>query len=102
MKNIVAVTFILLSLVFSSCTDAPKKGNLFVDGKFTNCKDDTLYFVDVSQSTMKILDSAIATDEGSFEFHVNIPYEGFFNIDVGKNTHQFATIIAGPGDTVHL
>ncbi|MBI3511530.1 MAG: TlpA family protein disulfide reductase [Bacteroidetes bacterium] len=102
MKKNSAPVFVFFLFLIASCSEEQKKGNLFVNGNFSNCKNDTLYFVDVSQSEMKVIDSVVTDDQGAFEFHITVPYEGFFNIDVGKNTHQFATVVAGPGDSVHL
>ncbi|HTL83516.1 MAG TPA: TlpA disulfide reductase family protein, partial [Bacteroidia bacterium] len=92
---------ILFSLFLFSC-EKPKTGNLHIEGKFSNCSGDTLYLVDISHREMTVIDSCVADENGSFNFITTIQYEGFFNIDVGKNSQQFATIIAGPGDSVTL
>lgn len=94
---------IIISAFLFSCKGGPvKQGNLHISGTFSNCKGDTLYLVDISHREMAILDSCVAGDDGSFSFVNTISYEGFFNIDVGKNSQQFATVIAGPGDTIQL
>jgi thiol-disulfide isomerase/thioredoxin len=102
MKNIAYLLLPLLVLAssFSGCDDNKKKGNgnAEVHGKFANSAGDTLFLVDVSQSTFKVLDSVIAGENGEFDFYPLITYKGFYNVQVGKTSQQFATLIIGPGD----
>lgn len=87
----------------SSCSE-PKKGggNALITGKFSNSKGDTLFLTDVSQANFEIIDSVIAGEDGSFEFHPLVTYTGFYNISVGKMGEQFATIILSAGDTLNV
>lgn len=88
----------------SSCDNETKKGggNAMISGKFENSKGDTLFLTDVSQSTFEVIDSVIAGEDGSFEFHPLITHTGFYNISIGKFGQQFATVILSASDTVSV
>ncbi len=96
--------FFFLSLVacfLFSCNEAKRSGgNAMISGKLSNSKNDTLFLVDVSKAEFKVIDSVITSEDGSFDFHPNIIYKGFYNIDVGKSGAQFATLILEAGDTI--
>jgi thiol-disulfide isomerase/thioredoxin len=88
---------------FSSCGGENKKsGNTFISGKLSNCKGDTLYIVDVNKPEFTVMDSTIANEDGTFEFHTNIAMKGFYNLNVGKASQQFAVMIIEPGDSIKL
>lgn len=109
MKNktqIARIAFFAL-VVFSivSCGSNGKAsggGNSMISGKLSNSKGDTLFLVDVSKSEFKVIDSVVTGEDGSFEFHPNLIYKGFYNIDVGKSSQQFATLILEPNDTINF
>lgn len=101
-QKIFSLLFLVPVLLFSSCGEKEKKGNVFISGKLSNSKSDTLYIVDVNKSEFTVLDSTISGEDGSFEFHSTIPFKGFYNIDVGKGSQQFAVMILEPGDSVKL
>jgi thiol-disulfide isomerase/thioredoxin len=90
---------IVVSL-FSSCGEKEKTGNTTIYGKLSSSKNDTLYLVDVNKSEFAVLDSAITGEDGSFTFNSNIPFKGFYNVNVGKKKDQFAVLILEPGDSV--
>ncbi|HET6992753.1 MAG TPA: TlpA disulfide reductase family protein, partial [Bacteroidia bacterium] len=97
--------FLLLLLpvaFFSSCGENVKKGNTFVSGQLSNCKGDTLYIVDVNKPEFTVIDSTIANADGTFEFHTDIAVKGFYNLNVGKASQQFAVMIIEPGDSIKL
>ncbi len=90
------------SVFFSSCGEKEKKGNVFISGKLSNSKGDTLFIVDVNKSEFTVIDSTIAGEDGSFQFHTTIPFKGYYNLDVGKGSQNFAVMIIEPGDSVKL
>jgi thiol-disulfide isomerase/thioredoxin len=93
---------IIAAAVFYIKPNKKKKtgGNVLITGKLSNSKGDTLFLVDVSKSEFKVLDSVITGDDGSFDFHPTLLYKGFYNIDVGKSSQQFAVLIVEPGDSL--
>lgn len=96
-----ALIFPALLLVSCDDTDARTGGNSMIKGKLTNCAGDTLYLLDVTKSPpFPVIDSVIAGEDGSFDFHPTITYKGFYNIRVGQSETQFATLIVSPGDTI--
>lgn len=90
------------ALLFTACGSEEKKGNATVYGKLENTAGDTLYLMNVSQMEPIKMDSCIVAEDGSFEFHPTLEFKGFYNIEVGKTTGQFATIILEPKDSVHF
>lgn len=92
---------LLFVLALASCGGSKNTtGNVTISGTLSNSKNDTLYLVDINKSEFKVLDSTITGADGSFEFHSNIAFKGFFNINVGKGSQQFATLILEPGDKI--
>ncbi len=89
-------------LLLTSCSEKVKDGNTFIHGKLSNSKNDTLFLVDVNKSEFTVLDSTITTEDGSFEFHSNLPFKGFYNLNVGHAKDQFAVMILQPGDSVNF
>lgn len=98
------LALLALPLFMQSSCNEPKKGggNALITGKFSNSKGDTLFLTDVSQANFEIIDSVVAGEDGSFEFHPLVTYTGFYNISVGKMGEQFATIILSAGDTLNV
>lgn len=94
------------AFLLTTCGGDSKKvaegSNLTVNGQFTNCSGDTLFFVNVSEEPFVTLDSTIADGEGKFELHGKADHKGFFNVVIGRASQQFATVIIGPGETITL
>lgn len=91
------------ALLFASCgTEEKTGGNTVVYGKLENTAGDTLYLINVSQIDPIVLDSCVVAEDGSFEFRPTLEFKGFYNIEVGKNPEQFATIILEPNDSVNF
>lgn len=100
MKNILTVAA-AGTLLFTACGDAARTGgNTIVSGHMDNSSGDTLYLVNVSQRDFVVVDSCVTGEDGSFEFRPTLEYKGFYNIEVGKDPEQFATIILEPEDSV--
>jgi len=103
MKKITLLFSVVTGSLFflSSCGgEDAKKGNTTVYGKLSNSKSDTLYLVDVNKSEFTVLDSTITGEDGSFTFHSNLSFKGFYNINIGKAKDKFAVMILEPGDSV--
>lgn len=96
--------YILPALVlFASCGPEKKTGgNTIVTGTMEKSSGDTIYLVNVSQIDPVYLDSCVLGDDGSFEFRATLEYKGFYNIEVGRDAAQFATIILEPNDSVNF
>lgn len=93
---------LLPALLLSSCGDETERtgGNTLIKGQFSNCNGDTLYLLDVTKADFNVIDSTIADDEGTFEFHSTISYKGFYQVNVGNSKEQFVTLIIAPNDTI--
>ncbi|MGL5891459.1 MAG: redoxin domain-containing protein [Bacteroidia bacterium] len=106
MKIIAGISFIAAAVLFASCGGSsrskPSDSNLTVKGQFANCSGDTLYFVNVSSQIFVTLDSVVADAEGRFELYGKTEHKGFYNIVVGRDAQQYATVILAPGDAVTL
>ncbi|HEU4716781.1 MAG TPA: TlpA disulfide reductase family protein [Bacteroidia bacterium] len=102
MKRIVFSGLTATLLIFSFACKQRPKGNALITGQFTNCRNDTIYLVDVSKSNFEVIDSVITGDDGSFELHPLFLYKGFYNLTVGKGSSQFATVILDAGDTISI
>ncbi len=106
MKLIAGISFIAASVLFAACGNGsrskPSDSNITVKGQFSNCSGDTLYFVNVSSQIFVTLDSVVADEEGRFEMYGKTEHKGFFNVVVGREAQQYATVILAPGDAVTL
>lgn len=90
-------------VLFTSCGPEKKSGgNTVVTGKMENSAGDTIYLVNVSQIDPVYLDSCVLEADGSFEFRATLEFKGFYNIEVGRQASQFATIILEPNDSVNF
>lgn len=105
MKRITRFLFLPLAIALmtlASCGDETRTGgNALIQGKLSNCSGDTIYLLDISKNPpFPVIDSVVAGDDGSFDFHPTLAYKGFYNIRVGQTEQQFAMLIVKPGDTV--
>jgi thiol-disulfide isomerase/thioredoxin len=106
MKNTITVILLLiigvLLAAISCSSNTANKGNVTVKGQFSNSNGDTIFFVNISSKKFITLDSTVTDADGSFELHGTIKEKGFFKIDIGRNSQQFATVILAPGETITL
>ena len=102
MKKLLLILPVALAF-FASCGSEEKTGgNTVVYGKLEKSEGDTIYLVNVSQIDPVVLDSCVLAEDGSFEFRATLEFKGFYNIEVGKDAQQFATIILEPNDSVNF
>ena len=101
MRKLLGIGLPLIALVAFGCGEEKRSGgNTIVSGKLSNSSGDTIYLVNVSQKDFEYVDSVVTGADGSFEFRPTLEFKGFFNIEVGRNATQFATIILEPNDSV--
>lgn len=101
MKKLIFILPVLALL--SACGSEEKTGgNAVVYGNIDNAAGDTLYLVNVSQIDPVVMDSCVVGEDGSFEFRPTLEFKGFYNIEIGMNPEQFATIILEPDDSVNF
>lgn len=102
-KKLIFILPLLVLALFSGCEPGKKTGgNTVVYGTLDKSAGDTIYLVNVSQVDPVYLDSCVLGEDGSFEFRATLEYKGFYNIEVGRDAAQFATIILEPNDSVNF
>ena len=101
-KKLICILPIAIALLASCGPEKKSGGNTVVTGKLEKSSGDTIYLVNVSQIEPVYLDSCILEEDGSFEFRATLEYKGFYNIEVGRQASQFATIILEPNDSVNF
>lgn len=102
MSKLLLILPLALALFTSCGSDEKTGGNAVVYGTLQNSTGDTIYLINVSQLEPIVLDSCVLAEDGSFEFRPTLEFKGFYNIEVGKNPEQFATIILEPKDSVNF
>jgi thiol-disulfide isomerase/thioredoxin len=97
------------ALLLGSCGEAAKdekqkvsSSGSAISGELKNSNGDTLFLYNASQRDIQLLDSVVTDEQGKFELAPNLPYKGFYILEVGRNTQSFATLILGPGDKIEF
>ncbi|MGL4596119.1 MAG: DUF4369 domain-containing protein, partial [Bacteroidia bacterium] len=97
------------SLLWSSCGSEAKSEKQKVSasgsqitGELKNSSGDTLFLYNASQRDFQLIDSAVVDENGKFDMAPNLPYKGFYILEVGRNTQSFATLILGPSDKIEF
>src|SRR5690606_24614976 len=89
---------LLVTALFTGCSESKKNGTFELKGKLENTNNETIYLDQLASAQPQTVDSAEIDSDGNFEFVNHKPTVGFYRIR--QSQQNFAMFVLDSNDRV--